>query len=61
MNDVKEMIQNLLGVEVLSDDMAAIRLDPGKYTTSNEDARKLEDLFLLMDLTDEMEAEKYDE
>jgi hypothetical protein len=55
------MIKNLIGIEVQTDDLAELRLDPAKYTATQEDAKKLQDLFLLMDLTDEMEAEKYDE
>ena len=61
MTDIKSMINNLIGIEVKSDDLAELRLDPAKYTSTQEDAEKLQDLFLLMDLTDEMEAEKYDE
>lgn len=61
MTDIKSMIKNLIGIEVQTDDLAELRLDPAKYTATQEDAKKLQDLFLLMDLTDEMEAEKYDE
>lgn len=61
MTDIKIMIKNLIGIEVQTDDLAELRLDPAKYTSTQEDAEKLQDLFLLMDLTDEMEAEKYDE
>ncbi len=61
MTDIKLMIKNLIGIEVQTDDLAELRLDPAKYTATQEDAKKLQDLFLLMDLTDEMEAEKYDE
>lgn len=61
MTDIKSMINNLIGVEVQTDDLAELRLDPAKYTSTQEDAEKLQDLFMLMDLTDEMEAEKYDE
>lgn len=61
MTDIKLMINNLIGIEVQTDDLAELRLDPAKYTSTQEDAEKLQDLFLLMDLTDEMEAEKYDE
>lgn len=61
MTDIKTMINNLIGVEVQTDDLAELRLDPSKHTSTEEDAEKLQDLFLLMDLTGEMEAEKYDE
>jgi hypothetical protein len=61
MTDIKSMINNLIGIEIQTDDLAELRLDPAKYTSTQEDAEKLQDLFLLMDLTDEMEAEKYDE
>ena len=61
MTDIKIMIKNLIGIEVQTDDLAELRLDPAKYTATQEDAEKLQDLFLLMDLTDKMEAEKYDE
>jgi hypothetical protein len=61
MTDIKSMIKNLIGIEVQTDDLAVLRLDPAQHTATQEDAEKLQDLFLLMDLTDEMEAEKYDE
>ena len=61
MTDIKTMIKNLIGIEVQTDDLAELRFDPAKHTSKQEDAEKLQDLFLLMDLTDEMEAEKYDE
>ena len=61
MTDIKTMIKNLIGIEVQTDVLAELRLDPAKHTATQEDAEKLQDLFLLMDLTDEMEAEKYDE
>ena len=61
MTDIKSMIKNLIGIEVQTDDLAELRLDPAKYTSSPENAEKLQDLLLLMDLTDEMEADNYDE
>lgn len=61
MNDAKKIIKRLLNIDVQTSNAAALRLNPEAYVSSEQDASKLRDLFMLMDLTDEMEAEKYDE
>lgn len=53
--DIKELIQNLIGIEVTSDDIQVIRDNPEACTTSKEDSAKLEELFLLVELTEETE------
>ena len=32
MTDIKSMIKNLIGIEVQTDDLAELRLDPAKHT-----------------------------
>jgi hypothetical protein len=61
MTDIKAMIKNLTGIKVQTDDLTELRHDPAKHTSSSEDAEKLQDLFLLIDMTEEMEADNYDE
>lgn len=61
MRDARIIIKQLLDIDVQTNDAAALRLNPDAYVPSEQDASKLRDLFMLMDLTDEMEAEKYDE
>ena len=38
MTDIKTMIKNLIGIEVQTDDLAELRLDPAKHTATQEDA-----------------------
>lgn len=61
MRDARTIIKELLNIDVRTNDAVALRLNPEAYVSSEQDASKLRDLFMLMDLTDEMEAEKYDE
>jgi len=61
MRDARTIIKELLNIDVQTNDAVALRLNPEAYVSSEQDASKLRDLFMLMDLTDEMEAEKYDE
>ncbi len=61
MRDTRIIIKQLLNIDVQTNDAVALRLNPEAYVSSEQDASKLRDLFMLMDLTDEMEAENYDE
>jgi hypothetical protein len=61
MHDAKTIIKDLLNIDVQTNDAEALRLNPEAYVSSEQDASKLWDLFMLMDLTDEMEAENHDE
>ena len=47
---IKNLIKTLLDIEVSTEDMIALHENPHKYTNSEDDAEKLKDLFLLMDL-----------
>lgn len=53
---VKERIKSLLGIEVSSDSLLELWENPGKYVSKPEDAEKLEDLFLLVELMGELEV-----
>ncbi|HHU13150.1 MAG TPA: hypothetical protein GXZ64_07965 [Clostridiaceae bacterium] len=53
--DIKETIKNLIGVEVTTDDLKAIRENPEQYTSSKENAARLEELVMLLRLTEETE------
>lgn len=56
--NIKNLIKSLLDIEVTTEDMIALHVNPQKYTNSAEDAEKLKDLFLLMDLADNKEVNK---
>lgn len=53
--DIKALIQSLIGVEVTTDDIQEIRNNPEACTTSKVDTAKLEELVLLLKLTEETE------
>ena len=61
MSDVKSTVRQLLDIDVKTNDAVALRLSPETYVSSEKDASRLQDLCMLMDLTDEMEAENHDE
>lgn len=51
------MIKTLLDIEVDTEDISKLRENPKEYITK-EDAEKLKDLFLLMDLAEDQEVDK---
>ena len=61
MRDARTIIKLLLNIDVQTNDAVALRLDPEAHAATKQDEQKLHELFLVMDLTDEMEAEKHDE
>lgn len=56
--DIKNLIKTILDIEVKTDDILKLRENPEGYVTKEEDADKLKDLFLLMDLTDKQEVDE---
>ena len=58
--NVKERIKTLLGIEVSTDNLLELWENPEKYVLTPEDAKKLEDLFLLIELMSELEVESDD-
>ena len=60
--NIKNLIKSLLDIEVNTDDILELRENPRKYVAKEEDVEKLEDLFLLVDLTGKLgvnEDEKF--
>ena len=55
--NVKDRIKALLGIEVSTDNLLELWETPEKYVSSTEDADKLEDLFLLVEMMAEMEVD----
>ena len=55
--NVKERIKALLGIEVSTDNLLELWENPEKYVSTQEDADKLEDLFLLVEMMAELEAD----
>ena len=55
--DIKNLIKTLLDIEVNTEDILKLRENPKEYVTREEDAEKLKDLFLLMDLADRQEVD----
>jgi hypothetical protein len=55
---IKNLIKTLLDIEVNTEDILKLRENPEEYVTKEEDADKLKDLFLLMDLTDKQEVDE---
>jgi len=49
---IKNLIKTLLDIEVSTENMIELHENPQKYTKNEEDAEKLKDLFLLMDLAE---------
>ena len=54
--NVKERIRALLGIEVSTDNLLELWENPGQYVSTPEEAVKLEDLFLLVELMGEQEV-----
>ena len=54
--NIKNLIKTLLDIEVNTEDILELRENPRKYVTKEEDVERLEDLFLLMDLTGKLEV-----
>ena len=54
--NIKKLIKTLLDIEVNTDDILELRDNPKKHVAKEEDVEKLEDLFLLIDLTDKLEV-----
>lgn len=57
---IKNLIKTLLDIEVNTEDISKLRENPKGYVTNEEDAEKLKDLFLLMDLRERQEVEEDD-
>ncbi len=55
--NVKERIRALLGIEVSTDNLLEIWVNPEKYVSTPEEANKLEDLFLLVEMMAELEVD----
>ena len=54
--NIKNLIKTLLDIEVNTEEILELRENPRKYVTKEEDVEKLEDLFLLIDLTGKLEV-----
>ncbi|MFA7137433.1 MAG: hypothetical protein WC151_02820 [Bacteroidales bacterium] len=55
---IKNLIKTILDIEVSTEDILKLHENPQKYTNSEEDAERLKDLFLLMDLADKREVDE---
>ena len=55
---IKTLIKTLLDIEVNTEDILKLRENPMEYVTNEEDAEKLKDLFLLIDLTEKQEVDE---
>ena len=55
--NVKDRIKTLLGSEVSTDNLLERWEDPEKYVSTPEDADKLGDLFLLVEMMAELEVD----
>ncbi len=55
--NVKERIRVLLGIEVSTDNLLEIWENPEKYVSTPEEANKLEDLFLLVEMMADLEVD----
>jgi len=55
--NVKERIRALLGIEVSTDNLLEIWENPEKYVSTPEDADKLGDLFLLVEMMVKLEVD----
>ena len=58
--NIKNLIKTILDIEVNTEDISKLRENPKEYITKEENAEKLEDLFLLMDLADRQEVDEDD-
>ena len=56
---IKNLIKILLDIEVNAEDISKLRENPKEYVTNEDDAEKLQDLFLLMDLAESQEVNEY--
>ena len=56
---IKNLIKILLDIEVDAEDISKLRENPKEYVTNEDDAEKLQDLFLLMDLAESQELNEY--
>ena len=56
---IKKLIKILLDIEVNAEDILKLRENPKEYVTNENDAEKLQDLFLLMDLAESQEVNEY--
>ena len=56
---IKNLIKILLDIEVDAEDILKLRENPKEYVTNENDAEKLQDLFLLMDLAESQEVNEY--
>ena len=52
---VKELIFDLIGVAVYSENLAEIRRDPRAFVETEEQAQNLEELLFLLDKSEESE------
>lgn len=59
--NVKERIKALLGIEVSTDNLLELWENPEKYVSTPEDAEKLDELFLLVELMAELEVDNDDQ
>lgn len=57
---IKNFIKILLDIEVNTEDILELRENPKEYVAKVEDAEKLKDLFLLMDLAKRQEVDEDD-
>ena len=55
--NAKERIKALLGIEVSTDNLLEFWENPEKYVSTQEDADKLGDLFLLVEMMAELEVD----
>ncbi|SHH37737.1 hypothetical protein SAMN02745245_01192 [Anaerosphaera aminiphila DSM 21120] len=55
---IKNLVKTILDIEVSTEDILKLHENPQKYTNSEEDAEKLKELFLLMDLADRQEVDE---
>jgi hypothetical protein len=55
---IKNLVKTILDIEVSTEDILKLHENPQKYTNSEEDAEKLKDLFLLMNLADRQEVDE---
>ena len=56
---IKNLIKILLDIEVNAEDILKLRDNPKEYVTNEDDAEKLQDLFLLMDVAESQEVNEY--
>ena len=55
--NVKDRIKTLLGIEVSTDNLLELWENPEEYVSTLEDADKLRDLLLLVDMMAELEVD----